>query len=76
MEKITQREIFIFKKVIVYLIEMNFVYNNEYRISKKRKKEILKYRIYLLDFKKILLVLLIKVFIREIWIEESKKKMN
>lgn len=51
-EKITEKEIFVIKKVFVYLIEMNFRYNKEVKMSKRKIEEFFKIKPFFQLFQK------------------------
>lgn len=51
-EKIREREIFIVKKVIVYVIEINLNYNRKVFMMRKKQEEFYKNEHYFLDYKK------------------------
>ena len=64
-EKITEKEVFIIKKVLIYLIDMNLKYNTVVKMSSKKINEFLKIKNYLENFRNEIIKSLDKSFYEE-----------
>ena len=64
-EKITEKEIFIIKKVMIYLIEINFSYNKVVKMSQRKIKYFSNIKDYLKNFQNKIIFTLNKSFYEE-----------
>ena len=73
LERISEREIYVVKRVIVYLIEMNFMYNRDVKMSKRKKIDFLKIKNIFVNFKKYIINSYGKIFFNK---EKEINKKN